>query len=120
MEMLHDVIAFEDAVLQAVHPHQIQDIINIKTMYAVNFVCKDGVILNKICCTTNGVMKPTHYVFGAFGTYTMNIPIYILHLKNGYLKAKITWAALRDAALQARPTRRPPMAPIAFGLLVRA
>jgi len=84
-----------DIISSYAKTHQIQDIINIKTKYAVNFVCKDGVILNKICCTTNGVMKPTHYVFGAFGTYTMNIPIYILEFCKTIL-ASLNYNGLMD------------------------
>lgn len=49
MEMLHDVIAFEDAVLQAVHPHQLQDIIcELRCMLATIHYWNDWTLFRRV------------------------------------------------------------------------
>jgi hypothetical protein len=51
MEMLHDVIAFEDAVLQAVHPHQTQDIISeLRCMLASIHYWGDWTLFRRVLC----------------------------------------------------------------------
>ena len=60
--------------------NQIQDVIQIKKTYEVNFVCSNGNVLNKLCCLTEDQsFSTTRYIFGSYGNYINKIPNNILN-----------------------------------------
>lgn len=70
-----------EIIAEYANNNQIQDIINIRTLYEVNFSCKKGDIVGKLCCVTHDKhRKSSDYKKGVRGYYTLDIPYNILTL----------------------------------------